>query len=401
MARLPQPGSDSNAWGGILNDFLSQSLTTTGGIKGSALVSAGASVPVTVNIDVSDSPYTPHDFTEIDCCDTSGGTITINAPASPTTGARLLVVNTGGNNIVTLWDGTQLFANYSASYVYDGTGWQWIGGNTIQNSNIATMTATRLAIGDQAGAVISNNDHGTSAQLGASPTSASVNVSYITGGNVAQLTADTDGNAGVAVVGDGIGNQQPATFRGATDAMPIAVNTTTLNTGDIFTQTTIGSTGFWVVNTDGSPQFVGQPMLGVYQYAPSSPDFINFATGPLASLGTHASFKMDYGVPANGKVLITITGTLAYSGSSSTWLALYTPDGAKRGPTISIDQSAYEFTAEFLVAGLQPGGTYTFQLYGSAASLGPLLACGDVGGSKTSTPSFVGSGPLTMKAFGI
>lgn len=33
MARLPNPGSDSNQWGTILNDFLSTSLTTSGSLK--------------------------------------------------------------------------------------------------------------------------------------------------------------------------------------------------------------------------------------------------------------------------------------------------------------------------------------------------------------------------------
>lgn len=33
MARLPQPGADDGVWGGILNDYLSQSLSPTGALK--------------------------------------------------------------------------------------------------------------------------------------------------------------------------------------------------------------------------------------------------------------------------------------------------------------------------------------------------------------------------------
>ena len=33
MARLPQPGGDDGSWGGILNDYLSQSLSPTGVLK--------------------------------------------------------------------------------------------------------------------------------------------------------------------------------------------------------------------------------------------------------------------------------------------------------------------------------------------------------------------------------
>lgn len=33
MARLPQPGGDDGSWGGILNDYLSQSLSPSGALK--------------------------------------------------------------------------------------------------------------------------------------------------------------------------------------------------------------------------------------------------------------------------------------------------------------------------------------------------------------------------------
>lgn len=33
MARLPQPGADDGVWGGILNEYLSQSLSPTGALK--------------------------------------------------------------------------------------------------------------------------------------------------------------------------------------------------------------------------------------------------------------------------------------------------------------------------------------------------------------------------------
>lgn len=42
MARLPQPGSDAGTWGGVLNDYLSQSHNADGSLKASAVGSAGA-----------------------------------------------------------------------------------------------------------------------------------------------------------------------------------------------------------------------------------------------------------------------------------------------------------------------------------------------------------------------
>lgn len=42
MARLPQPGSDAGTWGGVLNDYLSQSHNADGSLKTSAVSSAGA-----------------------------------------------------------------------------------------------------------------------------------------------------------------------------------------------------------------------------------------------------------------------------------------------------------------------------------------------------------------------
>lgn len=42
MARLPVPGSDSNTWGTVLNDFLSVSLETDGTLKAAEVAAAGA-----------------------------------------------------------------------------------------------------------------------------------------------------------------------------------------------------------------------------------------------------------------------------------------------------------------------------------------------------------------------
>lgn len=42
MARLPQPGSDAGTWGGVLNDYLSQSHNSDGSLKASSVSAAGA-----------------------------------------------------------------------------------------------------------------------------------------------------------------------------------------------------------------------------------------------------------------------------------------------------------------------------------------------------------------------
>jgi hypothetical protein len=41
MSRLPQPGSDSNTWGDILNDFLVQSHNSDGTLKAAAVTATG------------------------------------------------------------------------------------------------------------------------------------------------------------------------------------------------------------------------------------------------------------------------------------------------------------------------------------------------------------------------
>jgi hypothetical protein len=46
VSRLPIPNGDAGNWGDILNDFLSQSLNSGGGIKTSALTAAGAELTV-------------------------------------------------------------------------------------------------------------------------------------------------------------------------------------------------------------------------------------------------------------------------------------------------------------------------------------------------------------------
>ena len=42
MSQLPTPGGDDGTWGGILNDFLSQSLNGDGSLKTSAVEASGA-----------------------------------------------------------------------------------------------------------------------------------------------------------------------------------------------------------------------------------------------------------------------------------------------------------------------------------------------------------------------
>jgi hypothetical protein len=44
MARLPQPGADTDTWGDILNDFLGQAHNPDGSLKSSAVTTAGAYV---------------------------------------------------------------------------------------------------------------------------------------------------------------------------------------------------------------------------------------------------------------------------------------------------------------------------------------------------------------------
>lgn len=86
MARLPTSGGDNGVWGDILNDFLLQSLTTTGALKSSAMGSAGALI---ASSNLSDVSSVSSARTNLSVPEASGFTkITVGttAPTSPATG---------------------------------------------------------------------------------------------------------------------------------------------------------------------------------------------------------------------------------------------------------------------------------------------------------------------------
>jgi hypothetical protein len=56
VARLPQPGGDSGNWGAILNDFLSQSLTTDGTLKNNVVAESHLTSAVQTKLNAGASP---------------------------------------------------------------------------------------------------------------------------------------------------------------------------------------------------------------------------------------------------------------------------------------------------------------------------------------------------------
>lgn len=95
MSRLPIPGSDTNAWGDILNDYLNVSHDSNGNIKQAALQSSGGVTSV--------NGKTP-----------TNGAVTLSASDVGATGGApqplsVVISKSGSNTIATKADGTSLY----------------------------------------------------------------------------------------------------------------------------------------------------------------------------------------------------------------------------------------------------------------------------------------------------
>jgi len=97
VARLPQPGSDQGTWGEILNDFLAQSLDSSGdlksGVVGSAQLAPGAvTTTVIANNSVSTAKLQDNSITSAKIADGAISSTKIVPDASTDTGIRSLLV---------------------------------------------------------------------------------------------------------------------------------------------------------------------------------------------------------------------------------------------------------------------------------------------------------------------
>lgn len=95
MARLPQPGNDEGTWGAILNDFLSQSLDASGGIKAG---SVGANQ--LANNSVSTAKLQDGAITSAKIADGAISSTKIAADPSTAAGIRSLLILYSPPNII-------------------------------------------------------------------------------------------------------------------------------------------------------------------------------------------------------------------------------------------------------------------------------------------------------------
>lgn len=135
MARLPQPGSDEGAWGTILNDFLSQSLSTSGSLKAGTVGSAQLA-----NGSVSTNKLQDGAITSAKIADGAISSTKIAADPSTETGIRSLFILYSPPNIIN----TKYSDDYAAATLcrYDDV----VLGSGLEDSGNAYHASTQAII---------------------------------------------------------------------------------------------------------------------------------------------------------------------------------------------------------------------------------------------------------------
>jgi len=152
VSRLPIPNGDNGNWGGILNDFLSQSLDSGGGIKPSALVAAGSEL--TANKGQAGG-YVPLNNSSL-VSSSYLGTGTANSTtflAGDNTWQTINQTSTGIGNYMGVFGSTQVITNDNyVLYQFDtitaqtGSSTSWDGGSpstiTISETGVYAVNVT-------------------------------------------------------------------------------------------------------------------------------------------------------------------------------------------------------------------------------------------------------------------
>jgi hypothetical protein len=135
VARLPQPGSDENTWGTILNEFLSQSLDTAGGLKAGTV---GASQ--IANGSISTNKLQDGAITSAKIADGAISSTKITADPSTEAGIRSLLILYSPPNIIN----TKYDDNYAAGTLcrYDDV----VLGSGLEDSGNAYHASTQAII---------------------------------------------------------------------------------------------------------------------------------------------------------------------------------------------------------------------------------------------------------------
>jgi hypothetical protein len=135
MARLPQPGSDQNTWGTILNDFLSQSLDGSGGLKAGTVGASQLS-----NNSISTAKLQDGAITSAKIADGAISSTKIVADPSTEAGIRSLLILYSPPNIIN----TKYDDNYAAGILcrYDDV----VLGSGLEDSGNAYHASTQTII---------------------------------------------------------------------------------------------------------------------------------------------------------------------------------------------------------------------------------------------------------------
>ena len=346
-SRLPNPGSDDGTWGTILNDYLSQSLTATGGIKTGVVASAqlaDASI-TTPKLATSAAPTTGqvlgYDGSGLAWTTASGGGGAVSSVNSQTGAVTLAKNDIGLGNVDNTADTAKplsdatvnalaLKADDSATVHTSGnetitgvknfTGTLQSGGQTVVATNDARLTNTRtpsdgsvteakLSAGAGTnGQVLSSNGSGGLAWTTNTSTGTITDATSSAKG-VVQLAGDLSGTAGAPSVAkvNGIAvSGTPSTGQVLTASGTTAATWQTPSAGGV--TSVAGRTGVVVIGESDVTNLTAD----LAAKAPlASPTFTGTVLTP--------ALRVSGGTPASGKVLTSdATGIATWQTVSAT-----------------------------------------------------------------------------------
>lgn len=146
MARLPQPGGDSGAWGDILNDFLTQSHNTDGTLKAGVVEESNLSLDVVAALNANDTTAATRPTTDRIVYVSTSGT---DANSGRALGLPFLTVDAAVASFGSTNGGTVMVAagNYTIGGLVVRSGRSIIGAG--RNQTTLTYTGTGTAITNQ------------------------------------------------------------------------------------------------------------------------------------------------------------------------------------------------------------------------------------------------------------
>lgn len=441
-SRLPNPGSDDGTWGTILNDYLSQSLTATGGIKTGVVASAqlaDASI-TTPKLATSAAPTTGqvlgYDGSGLAWTTASGGGGAVSSVNSQTGAVTLAKNDIGLGNVDNTADTAKplsdatvnalaLKADDSATVHTSGnetitgvknfTGTLQSGGQTVVATNDARLTNTRtpsdgsvteakLSAGAGTnGQVLSSNGSGGLAWTTNTSTGTITDATSSAKG-VVQLAGDLSGTAGAPSVAkvNGIAvSGTPSTGQVLTASGTTAATWQTPSAGGV--TSVAGRTGVVVIGESDVTNLTAD----LAAKAPlASPTFTGTVLTP--------ALRVSGGTPASGKVLTsdatgiatwqTVSATASDATTTTNGIVRLAGDlgGTAAAPTVAkvngITVTGTPTTGQVLTASSTTAATWS-----TASGGGSALTVKDEGTNITTAATslnFAGAGVTATNASG-